>query len=85
MKNEQPVATPSGIWQEWGDGGISKSEFDAFLAAKAARQANAPIVGHPAPDFEIERLDTHGKQTGQMSRLSSAFDKPVALVFGSYT
>ncbi|MEM7030816.1 MAG: hypothetical protein AAF629_14720 [Chloroflexota bacterium] len=69
-------------WENWG---ISKVEFDVFIAKGKARQANAPKQGTPAPDFEIERLDDHGKQTGQMFRLSSDFGKPIALIFGSYT
>ena len=89
MNREQTTNLP-GIWQRWGDGGITKEEFDAYLAKKDARQVNAPIVGEPAPDFEIERLDSLGKQTGETFRLSdlfgsSAHGKPVALVFGSYT
>lgn len=72
-------------WENWGRGGISKEEFEEFIAETEARQAKAPIVGEPAPDFEIERLDARGKPTGQMFRLSSVRGRPVALVFGSYT
>jgi len=44
-------------------------------------------VGDPAFDFELPLLDgeTH-ERTGETVRLSSfAGDRPVALVFGSYT
>jgi hypothetical protein len=85
MTVAQKPADASGPWVDWGDGGISKEEFEEYLARKQARQAKAPLVGQPAPDFEIERLDAHGKQTGKMFRLSSTRGRPVALVFGSYT
>ena len=85
MTVNQKTTAPSGPWVDWGDGGISKEEFEAYLAGKQIRQAKAPIVGQPAPDFEIEHLDAHGKQTGKMFRLSSTWGSPVALVLGSYT
>ena len=85
MNSERSNVEAGGIWESWGDGGISKAEFDAHMHAKQARQVHAPLVGQPAPDFAIERLDTRGKQTGEAFRLSSVFGKPIALVFGSYT
>lgn len=69
----------------WESRRISKEEFEEYMARSKARQVNAPEVGKPAPDFEIEELDAHGKRTGKLFRLSSARGKPVALVFGSYT
>ena len=38
----------------------------------------------PAPDFEVERLSSAGKRTGELFRLSSFRGAPVALAFGSY-
>ena len=45
----------------------------------------APRPGDPAPDFRLERLDGKGQRTGSYERLRDHLDKPVALVFGSYT
>lgn len=52
---------------------------------EAEREANAPQVGDPAPDFELELLSPAGDRTGDMRRLSAHRGRPVALVFGSYT
>ena len=49
------------------------------------RESNSPGPGSKAPDFNLELLDGKGKRTGEMVRLSDHFDKPVALIFGSYT
>ncbi len=38
-----------------------------------------------APDFALELLSEKGERTGETRRLSDAYDKPVALIFGSYT
>jgi len=69
----------------WQSRRISKEDYEEYVAQKKARQINAPEVGQPAPDFEIEHLDAHGRPTGKPLRLSSVHGKPVALVFGSYT
>ncbi len=43
-------------------------------------------VGQPAPDFELPYLPGQGAQEGETLRLSERFvNRPVALVFGSYT
>lgn len=55
----------------------------AYLALRTPDLA----IGDPAFDFELPLLDgdTH-ERTGESVRLSSfAGDRPVALVFGSYT
>lgn len=49
------------------------------------RESNSPKAGSRAPDFKLELLDDKGKRSGEMVRLSDHFDKPVALIFGSYT
>ncbi len=42
--------------------------------------------GEPARDFELPFLPGHGGQEGETIRLSDRFaDRPVALIFGSYT
>ena len=73
---------PAQPWIHWG---ISKEEFDTYKAAKAEWDKGTPAVGSKAPDFEVERLDTKGKRTGEMFQLSSTLRRPVALVMGSYT
>jgi hypothetical protein len=53
----------------------------AALEAVAARDAMGPSVGTPAPDFCLKHLGT-----AEWVRLSSfQGQRPVALVFGSYT
>ena len=55
----------------------------AYLALRTPDLA----IGDPAFDFELPLLDgdTH-ERTGESVRLSSfAGDRPIALVFGSYT
>lgn len=47
--------------------------------------ARAPKVGDVAPDFEAETLSPDGARTGQTVKLSTLFDKPIGLLFGSYT
>jgi hypothetical protein len=71
--------------QPWVGWGISKEEFDTYMAAKAEWDAGTPAVGSVAPDFKVQRLDTTGKRTGEMFQLSSTRGRPVALLMGSYT
>lgn len=73
--------------QEWLDTrGKTREELRKFIEARVIRdQTKSPKVGDPAPDFELELLDARGKRTGEMTRLSSHFGKPIGLVFGSYT
>ncbi len=73
--------------QEWLDTrGMTRDQLRAFIEKRVIRdRENAPKVGEPAPDFEIERLDERGGRTGNMLRLSSHFGSPIGLVFGSYT
>ena len=71
--------------QPWVNWGISKEEFNTYMAAKAEWDKGTPTVGSEAPDFEVERLDAKGKRTGIMFRLSSTRGRPVALLMGSYT
>ena len=51
------------------------------IGKRPARRADTISVGDSAPDFQLKTLD--GKVTMQLSRL--CVDRPVALVFGSYT
>jgi len=64
---------------------ITPEKFKIHQARMIERERRVPAVGSPAPDFEIERLSTEGRQTGETFRVSSTRGAPVALVFGSYT
>jgi hypothetical protein len=48
---------------------------------KALMARVAPVVGEPAPEFSLSTLD--GKQTVTLSQHKG--DRPVVLVFGSFT
>ncbi len=77
-------------WREipplrWAKMLMTPEEYTAMRAERLAREAEAPSVGEPAPDFEVERLSADGKRTGAMFRLASTRGRPVGLVFGSYT
>ena len=52
---------------------------------KERMDETAPKVGDTAPDFEAERLTEDGERSGNSIKLSDLFDKPVGLMFGSYT
>lgn len=73
--------------QEWLDTrGKTREELRTFIEARVVRdQTKSPKIGAAAPDFELELLDERGNRTGEMSRLSTHFGKPIGLVFGSYT
>jgi len=73
--------------QEWLDTrGKTREQLRTFIEARIVRdQTKSPKVGDPAPDFELEVLDPKGNRTGEMTKLSSHFGKPIGLVFGSYT
>ena len=52
---------------------------------KQQKDALAPKVGDIAPDFQTEQLSADGKRTSEFTMLSELLDKPVGLIFGSYT
>ena len=64
---------------------LGRSELQAFFDTGVARETSSPKSGSKAPDFQLERLDARGNQTGKSIQLAKILDKPVALVFGSYT
>jgi len=77
-------------WQDiladrWAQMRMSPEHYTKMRAERLAREAHAPAIGDPAPDFEIERLSAQGQRTGGMFQLSETRGKPVGLVFGSYT
>lgn len=58
-----------------------QSRFDRT----AERERRSPKAGARAPGFALELLDASGKRTGETRALVDHLDKPVALIFGSYT
>lgn len=61
--------------------GLPAEERGKLMQFILDRETCAPVVGEPAPDFELLRLDANGSV-----RLSSRRGvKPVALIFGSFT
>ena len=64
---------------------LTREQLQARYDSSAEREAASPKPGDKAPAFELERLDATGARTGDMRALTDHLDKPVALVFGSYT
>lgn len=67
---------------------MMKSDAEALQARfdeRAAREKTAPTPGTEAPWFNLELIDEKGVRTGEMRALTDYLDKPVALLFGSYT
>lgn len=71
--------------ERWAKMMMTPEGYTAMRAERLAREAAAPKIGDPAPDFELERLSPDGSRTGETLRLSSLRGRPVGLVFGSYT
>ncbi len=62
--------------------GLTRERWESIQAEHREREAHAPNVGDPAPDFELPVLGDR-KQTVRLSDFSGK--RPVALIFGSYT
>lgn len=73
--------------QDWLDTrGTTRDKLRSFIEGRILRDKEiSPKAGDVAPDFEAEVLDSQGKRTGGMLKLSSQFGIPIALIFGSYT
>ncbi|MDP6346663.1 MAG: hypothetical protein QF578_18445 [Alphaproteobacteria bacterium] len=71
--------------ENWSKMRMTPEAYTAMRDERLRREAAAPAVGDPAPDFHLERLSPEGRRTGQMFRLSEGRGRPIALVFGSYT
>ena len=75
--------------------GLSLDDLkDAMSHPEAARtvaelmplEASSVQPGQPAPDFTLPFLPGHGGEAGQTLTLSERWaERPVALIFGSYT
>jgi hypothetical protein len=64
---------------------LSHSELQAFFDKGVRLEKSSAKVGRKAPEFRLHGIDDQGNRTGEMVQLSETLDKPVALVFGSYT
>jgi hypothetical protein len=64
---------------------LNPDELQAFFDRGVVNEQSSPGIGDVAPGFQLESLDSQGNRTANMVRLSEKLDKPVALVFGSYT
>jgi len=83
-KFEKIVVNAAEKWLE--TRGMTRDELRSFIEKRVIRdREKSPKVGDSAPDFELEKLDDHGKRTGKMMRLSPNFGTPIGLIFGSYT
>ncbi|MDP6707602.1 MAG: hypothetical protein QF893_14755 [Alphaproteobacteria bacterium] len=71
--------------ERWAKMLMTPEQYTAMRAERLAREARAPAVGEPAPDFQVERLSPAGKRTGEFFRLSEQRGRSLGLVFGSYT
>jgi len=59
---------------------------ETVAAIQAMGSDSQAAVGQPAPDFELPYLPGQGRVDGEKVQLSDHFtNRPVALVFGSYT
>ncbi|MFP6760294.1 MAG: hypothetical protein VB856_01190 [Rhodospirillales bacterium] len=83
-KFEKIVVNATEEWLE--TRGKTRDQLRSFIEKRVIRdREKSPKVGDGAPDFELEKLDDHGKRTGKMMRLSPNFGTPIGLIFGSYT
>jgi hypothetical protein len=75
--------------------GLTSDDLAAAMSHPKAAEVVAELMpfeassvqqGEPARDFELPFMPGHGGQEGETLRLSDRFaDRPVALIFGSYT
>ena len=63
------------------DADLLQDHFDE----RREKDSDSPGPGTSAPDFKLELIDGKGTRTGKMVSLKENLDKPVALIFGSYT
>ena len=83
-KFEKIVVNATEEWLE--TRGKKRDQLRSFIEKRVIRdRENSPKVGDNAPDFELEKLDSFGKRTSEIVRLSENFGTPIGLIFGSYT
>ena len=83
-KFEKIVVSATEEWLE--TRGKTRDQLRSFIEKRVIRdREKSPKVGDNAPDFELEKLDSFGKRTSEIVRLSENFGTPIGLIFGSYT
>lgn len=85
MVNEFPVSIENMSDEELAFRGWTREGIRKRWADRVEADKRSPQVGESAPDFELELLSVAGIRTGSFLKLSSLKDKPVGLIFGSYT
>ena len=65
--------------------GFTRESLREFMLNRVEEDKKAPKAGDPAPELRLERLDKLGKRTGEFVTLENYRDKPLGLIFGSYT
>lgn len=64
---------------------MSRQDLQSRFDKGVLLEKNSPKPGMTAPDFRLELMDRKGNRTGEQVQISKQRDKPVALIFGSYT
>ncbi len=98
MATDDFEARKAGILDQVSDGemqGLSKADLEAAMSHPKAAETVAELIpleatsvqqGEPARDFELPFLPGQGGGDGERLCLSERFaERPVALIFGSYT
>ncbi len=82
MTTESATPRPQPTDEQLARIGLTRERWERMRAEHAEREARAPNVGDPAPNFELPRLGD-AEQTVRLSDFRGK--RPVALIFGSYT
>lgn len=65
--------------------GWTREDIRERWAKRVELDKTSPQIGELAPDFELERLASHGGRSGEKVKLSSMRGRPVGIYFGSFT
>ncbi len=82
MTTESATPRPQPTDEQLQRVGLTRERWERMCAEHEAREARAPNMGDPAPDFELPVLGDRA-QTVRLSDFRG--QRPVALIFGSYT
>jgi hypothetical protein len=64
---------------------VTREFLDNRTVEKDKMDAIAPKISDQAPNFTAEQLSSDGSRSGEKISLSDLLNKPVGLLFGSYT
>lgn len=62
--------------------GLTRERYERMQVQRVEREAAAPKVGDPAPEFELPLL---GERETTVRLVDLRRERPVAIIFGSYT